>query len=151
MFEPKTTDKLYPTDAALYDNKLRLEEFRSFNPFRFKDLNGLKVLAYPEFEPYYKVIKSLRVVDDEGKFLKSQTDGLRNDVVSAAKNGAYLELLYLKHLPEENSWRTLLEEKLLLELVNLVLDDELPTDTTLSNEQIATAQKTFQTMLNNAS
>lgn len=151
MFEPKTTDRLYPTDTTLYDHKIRLEEFRSFNPFVFKDLNGIRVLAYPEFEVYYKVIKSLKVVDDNGKFLKSQTETLRKDILSAARNGAYLELLYSKHLPEENTWRTLLEEKLLLELVNLVLDVELPTDQTLNNAQIELAQKTFRQMLDNAS
>ena len=151
MFEPKTADKLRSTDSALYDNKLRLEEFRLFNPFELKDLNGIKVLAYPNFEPYFKVIKSLKVIDDNGEFLKSQTQSLRKDIVSAAKQGAYLELLYLKELPDQDYWRTLLEEKLLLELVNLVLDEPLPTDQSLNHFEIETAQKTFKQMLANAS
>lgn len=151
MFEPKTADKLRSTDSALYDNKLRLEEFRLFNPFELKDLNGIKVLAYPNFEPYFKVIKSLKVIDDNGEFLKSQTQSLRKDIVSAAKQDAYLELLYLKELPDQDYWRTLLEEKLLLELVNLVLDEPLPTDQSLNHFKIETAQKTFKEMLKNAS
>lgn len=151
MFEAKTTDILRSTDLALYDNKLKLEEFRLFNPFELKDLNGIRVLAYPNFEPYFKVIKSLKVVDDNGQFLKSQTQSLRKDIVHAAKQSAYLELLYLKNLPPIDTWHTLLEEKLLIELVNLTLDAELPTDRTLSSSEIEIARKAFQEMLNNAS
>ena len=150
MFEPKTADRLRSTDSALYDNKLRLEEFRLFNPFELADLNGLKVLAYPNFEPYFKVIKSLTVVDENGQFLQSQTESLKNDVLAAAKQNAYLELLYLKELPEQDTWRDILEEKLLIELVNLTLDTELPTDRTLDRFEIDLAQKTFKQMLENA-
>lgn len=150
MFEPKTADRLRSTDSALYDNKLRLEEFRLFNPFELTDLNGLKVLAYPNFEPYFKVIKSLTVVDENGQFLQSQTESLKNDVLAAAKQSAYLELLYLKELPEQDTWRDILEEKLLIELVNLTLDTELPTDRALDRFEIDLAQKTFKQMLENA-
>lgn len=151
MFEAKTTDRLHSTDTALYDNKLKLEEFRLFNPFALKDLNGIKVLAYPNFEPYYKVIKSLKVVDENGQFLKSQTNSLRKDIIHAARQAAYLELLYQKVLPPVDSYYTLLEEKLLLELVNLVLETELPTDQPLNASEIDLAQKTFKEMLKNAS
>lgn len=151
MFEAKTTDKLRSTDTALYNNKLKLEEFRLFNPFELKDLNGIKVLARPNFEPYYKVIKSLKVVDENGQFLKNQTNALRKDIVQAARHAAYLDLLYQKELPPADTYYTLMEEKLLIELVNLVLEKELPIDQQLNASEIELAQKTFKEMLKNAS
>ena len=135
-----------------YGNK-KINGFDSIKEFnRYQELKLLeragKISGLTTQVPFELIPKQY---DDNGKFLKSQTETLRKDILSAARNGAYLELLYSKHLPEENTWRTLLEEKLLLELVNLVLDVELPTDQTLNNAQIELAQKTFRQMLDNAS
>ena len=44
-----------------------------------------------------------------------------------------------------------MEEKLLIELVNLVLEKELPIDQQLNASEIELAQKTFKEMLKNAS
>ena len=150
MFEPKKQEKLHSTDLALYDNKLKLDELQNFDPFEKKDLNGLKVLAFPRFEPYYKVIQSLKVTDDNGQFLQSQTESLKKDVLKMSKQETFLELLYLPQLPQDEEYMSLLEEKLLLNLVNLVLDVEIPTDKTLDRLQISQAQKTFKQMLDNA-
>lgn len=150
MFEPKRQDKLHSTDAALYTNKVKLDELSLFNPFELTDLNGLKVLAHNQFEPYYKVIQSLKVTDDNGNFLETQTQTLKQDVLTAAKQDTYLELLYLPELPQEEAYRALLQEKLLLHLVNLVLDVEIPTNQTLNRFEITNAEKTFKKMLENA-
>ncbi|HCU59045.1 MAG TPA: hypothetical protein DIC64_03595 [Alphaproteobacteria bacterium] len=150
MFEPKKQEKLRSTDLALYDNKLKLDEFQSFDPFEMTDLNGLKVLASPRFEPYYKVVMSLKVTDDNGQFLQAQTETLKKDIVKASKQETFLELLYLPEIPEDEDYFALLEEKLLINLVNLVLDVEIPSDRTLDRFEIATARSTFEQMLKNA-
>ena len=143
-------DKLHSTDSALYDNKVRLDELALFNPFELQDLNGLKVFTYAQFEPYYKVIQSLKVTDENGNYLENQTQNLKQDILTTAKHDVYLEMLYLPETPQEETYRALLEEKLLLNLVNLVLDEEIPTDRTLNSFEISNAQKTFKKMLQNA-
>lgn len=150
MFEAKAQKRLRSTDLALYDNKLKLDELQSFDPFEITDLNGLKVLKYPLFEPYYKVIQSLKVTDDNNRFLPSQTESLKKDILKVSKQETYLELLYLTSLPQQEQYIELLQEKLLLNLVNLVLDEELPTNRTLSNFEISLAQAAFKQMLQNA-
>lgn len=150
MFEAKRKDKLHSTDSALYDNKVKLDELSLFDPFEMTDLNGIKVLAHAQFEPYYKVVQSLKVTDDNGEFLENQTQTLKQDVVVAAKQDTYLELLYLPELPQQEAYIDLLEEKLLLHLVNLVLEVEIPTNQTLSRFEINNAEKAFKKMLQNA-
>ncbi len=150
MFEAKAQKRLRSTDLALYDNKLKLDELQSFDPFEITDLNGLKVLKYPLFEPYYKVIQSLKVTDDNNRFLPSQTESLKKDILKVSKQETYLELLYLTSLPAEEQYIELLQEKLLLNLINLVLDEELPTNRTLNSFEISLAQSTFKQMLQNA-
>ncbi|MBR2299274.1 MAG: hypothetical protein IJ870_01710 [Alphaproteobacteria bacterium] len=150
MFEPKKQEKLRSTDLALYDNKLKLDKFQNFDPFEMTNLNGLKVLAYPRFEPYYKVILSLKVNDDNGQFLQAQTESLKKDIVKTSKQETFLELLYLTQIPQDEDYYALLEEKLLLNLVNLVSDVEIPTDRTLDRFEIDMAQSTFNQMLKNA-
>ncbi len=150
MFETKAQEKLRSTDLALYDNKIRLDELQNFDPFEITDLNGLKVLKYPLFEPFYKVVQSLQVTDDNGRFLPSQTESLKKDILKTSKQETFLELLYLPTLPQEEQYLELLQEKLLLNLVNLVLDREIPTDRTLDQFEINLAESTFNQMLRNA-
>ena len=150
MFEPKAKERLRSTDLALYDNKIRLDELQSFDPFEITDLNGLKVLKYPLFEPFYKVVQSLQVTDDKGRFLLSQTESLKKDILKTSRQETFLELLYQVSLPQEDQYLELLQEKLLLNLVNLVLDRELPTDRTLDQFEINLAESTFNQMLENA-
>lgn len=150
MFEPKAKERLRSTDLALYDNKIRLDELQSFDPFEITDLNGLKVLKYPLFEPFYKVVQSLQVTDDKGRFLPSQTESLKKDILKTSRQETFLELLYQVSLPQEDQYLELLQEKLLLNLVNLVLDRELPTDRTLDQFEINLAESTFNQMLENA-
>lgn len=150
MFEAKKKEKLRSTDLALYDNKQKLDEIQKNDPFETADLNGLKVLKNPRFEPYLKVIQSLHVTDEKGAFLKVQTESLKKDIVKASKQETFLELLYLPTEPKQEQYLNLLEEKLLINLVNLVLDVEIPTDRTLDRFEIAQIEKTFKEMLNNA-
>ena len=149
MFEAKEKEKLLPTDSKLYQNKLALDEFENFDPFEITDSKGLKVFKYPDFEPYFKVIYSLRVTDENGGFLPRQTECLKRDILKAAKHETFLELLYQKTPPKKEEYIALLEEKLLLELVNLVLEKELPLNQTLSRDEISLAKKTFKQMIEN--
>ena len=150
MFEAKKKEKLRSTDLALYDNKLKLNEIQKIDPFEMADLNGLKVLKNPRFEPYLKVIQSLQVTDDKGAFLKVQTESLKKDIVKISKQETFLELLYLPSEPKQEQYLNLFEEKLMINLVNLVSDVEIPTDRTLDRSEINQVEKTFKQMLDNA-
>ena len=150
MFEAKKKEKLRSTDLALYDNKLKLNEIQKIDPFEMADLNGLKVLKNPRFEPYLKVIQSLQVTDDKGAFLKVQTESLKKDIVKISKQETFLELLYLPSEPKQEQYLNLFEEKLMINLVNLVFDVEIPTDRTLDRSEINQVEKTFKQMLDNA-
>ncbi len=149
MFETKTKDTLHPTDFRLYQNKLVLDEFEDFDPFEVTDSDGLKIFKYPDFEPYFKVVQSLRVTDDNGAFLPRQTECLKRDIVKTAKQETFLELLYRTTPSDKEQYIALFEEKLYLLLVNLVLEKELPLDRTLERDEISLAQKAFKTMLAN--
>ena len=146
MFEAKNSAKLHSTAPELYRNKLKLDEFMAVDPFEIGDLNGLKILKYTQFEPYYKIIQSLKVTDDDGQFLPKQTESLKSDLVKTSQKETFLEMLYLPDIPEQQKYNDLLEEKLFINLVNLVLNEELPTDRTLTETEITTARKTFQKM-----
>jgi len=150
MFDVKKQEKLHLTDLTLYNNKRKLDELQDFDPFQIIILNGLQVLSLPRFEPYYKVIQSLKVVDENDHFLASQTESLKKDIVATSKKETFLELLYLPESPEEERYFSLLEEKFLLNLVNLTLDRELPMDRSLNSFEIETAESTFKQMLQNA-
>lgn len=150
MFEAKSAEKLHSTAPELYRNKIKLDEFMSVDPFEMGDLNGLKILKHTQFEPYYKIIQSLEVTDDDGNFLPKQTESLKKDITQTAKKETFLELLYLPDTPEQKKYNDLLEEKLFINLVNLVLNKELPTDRSLTESEIATAQKAFRKMLKGA-
>lgn len=150
MFEPKNSEKLHSTSPMLYQNKLVLDELCVFNPFEFVNLEGLKVLHYPEFEEIYKVLQSLQVADDNGVYLPSQTNSLKEDILKTSKQETFIELLYQPVTPQEATYRNILMEKLYLNLVNLVLETELPKDRSLSVQEIELAKKTFKEMLASA-
>lgn len=149
MFEAKAKEKLESTDARIAQNKAILDECEAFNPFETMDINGLAVFKNPDFEPYAKVIASLRVTDENGQFLPRQTSCLQRDILPTAKRLVFLELLYRIEVPTQDQYIKLLEEKLLLLLVNLVLEEELPLNRALKRDESALALKTFKDMLDN--
>ncbi len=149
MFEAKKAEKLHPTDLKAYQNKLRLEELETFDPFEIIDSDGLRIFKNPNFEPYFKIIQSLRVTDNNDTFLPRQTQSLKENILKTARQETFLELVYLKTLPEKERYVSLLEEKLYIILVNLVLEDELPLDRTLTPFEIEKAEKAFKNMLEN--
>jgi len=150
MFGPKNLEKLQPTAKEVYRNKLRLEELSEFEPFAQVDLDGLTVLQYPDFEDFYKVVESLRVTDDNGRYLPRQTEALRKDIVKTSKQLTFLELLYNRVEPDARLYRETFKEKLMINLVNLVIEPEIPTDRPLSGPEILQIKDTFKQMLQSA-
>ncbi|MBQ7659456.1 MAG: hypothetical protein IJS26_01755 [Alphaproteobacteria bacterium] len=150
MFEKKNTEKLDPMSALFARHKTKLDKIMDFDLFEIVDLNGLKVLKYPEFEPYQKVIDSLCVIDNNRQTMPHQTQNLKENIVSCCRRQAFLEMLYDKREPTKERFLNLVQEKLLLCLVNLVLKPKLPLNQTLSREQISLAENTFKSMLKNA-
>lgn len=147
MFGPKSLDKLPSTAPEVYRNKLRLDQLSAFDPFAMTDLDGLKVLANPDFEDFYKVMLSLRVMDDNGRYLPRQTQDLQYDLIKTSKQETFLELLYNVALPEEDLYIDTLKEKLMINMVNLVLEPEIPTDRALSAPEVFQIKETFKEML----
>ncbi len=150
MFGPKPYDKLPSTAPEVYRNKLRLEILSKFDPFAMTDLDGLQVLANPDFEDFYKVLKSLRVMDESGHYLPRQTQDLQFDLIKTSKQETFLELLYNIELPEQGLYEETLKEKLMINMVNLVIDPEIPTDRVLSGPEVYQVKDTFQNMLQSA-
>ncbi|MBE6451549.1 MAG: hypothetical protein IJF12_02345 [Alphaproteobacteria bacterium] len=150
MFGPKTLDKLPPTAPEVYRNKLRLEELSEFDPFAMTDLGGLQVLQNPDFEDFYKVLKSLRITDDNGVYLPRQTQDLYFDLVKISKQETFLELLYNFAVPDKDLYIDTLKEKLMINMVNLVIEPELPTDRALSAPEVFQVKDTFNNMLASA-
>ncbi len=147
MFAPKSFEKLPPIAREVYRNKLRLDELKAFDPFEKVNLNGLQVLRYPEFEDFSKVLESLRVMDDNGRYQPRQTADLKKDIVKTAKQETFLELLYNIKIPEQDLYIEILKEKLMINLVNLVLEKEIPTNRSLSGPEILEVKETFKQML----
>ena len=147
MFAPKSFEKLPSTAKEVYRNKLRLDELSAFDPFEIADLNGLQVLRYPEFEDFFKVLNSLRVMDDNGRHQPQQTAKLKKDIIKTSKQETFLELLYNIKTPEQDLYIETLKEKLMINLVNLVLEKEIPTDRGLSGPEILQVKETFKQML----
>lgn len=147
MFGPKTLDKLPSTAPEVYRNKLRLEELSAFDPFAITDLDGLQVLANPDFEDLYKVLNSLRVTDDNGHYMPRQTQDLHYDLLKVSKQETFLELLYNFAIPEMDLYIDTLKEKLMINMVNLVIDPEIPTDRSLSGPEVLQVKDTFKNML----
>ncbi len=150
MFGPKPYDKLSSTAPEVYRNKLRLEELSEFEPFAMTDLDGLQVLEHPDFEDFYKVLKSLRVMDENGHYLPRQTQDLQFDLIKTSKQETFLELLYNIELPEQSLYEETLKEKLMINMVNLVIDPEIPTDRALSGPEVYQVKDAFQNMLQSA-
>ncbi len=150
MFGPKTLDKLPSTAPEVYRNKLRLEELNEFDPFAMVDLDGLQVLKNPDFEDLYKVLKSLRVMDDNGHYLPRQTQDLYYDLLKTSKQETFLELLYNLSIPDMETYIDTLKEKLMINMVNLVLEPEIPTDRALSGPEVFQVKDTFKNMLMSA-
>ncbi len=147
MFGPKSLEKLSSTAREVYRNKLRLEELSAFDPFEMTNLHGLDVLKYAEFEDFYKVVNSLRVMDDGGRYLPRQTEDLKRDIVKTSKQETFLELLYEVKIPERNLYIETLKEKLMINLANLVLDPEIPSGRKLSGPEVFQIKETFKQML----
>lgn len=150
MFAPKSLEKLPSTAREVYRNKLRLDELAAFEPFEMTDLNGLQILKYPDMEDFFKVVNSLRVMDDNGRYQPRQTEDLKRDVLKMSKQQAYLELLYNVKIPEKELYIETLKEKMMINLVNLVIDPELPTDRNLSGPEVFQIKEAFKQMLTTA-
>ncbi len=150
MFAPKSFKKLPSTAREVYLNKLRLDELAVVNIFETVNLNGLEVLKHPEFEDFYKVINSLRVMDDEGCYQPRQTEDLKRDIVKTSKQEAFLELLYNVETPDRNLYWETLKEKMMINLANLILEPEVPTDRNLSGPEIYQVKEAFKQMLASA-
>lgn len=150
MFAPKSFKKLPSTAREVYLNKLRLDELAVVDIFETVNLNGLEVLKHPEFEDFYKVINSLRVMDDEGCYQSRQTEDLKRDIVKTSKQEAFLELLYNVETPDRNLYWETLKEKMMINLANLILEPEVPTDRNLSGPEIYQVKEAFKQMLASA-
>lgn len=150
MFGPKTLDKLPSTAPEVYRNKLRLDELGTFDPFAMVNLDGLEVLQNPDFEDFYKVLISLRVTDNNGRYLPRQTQDLYFDLVKTSKQETFLELLYNFAIPEMDLYIDTLKEKLMINMVNLIIEPEIPTDRALSGPEVFQVKETFNKMLENA-
>ena len=150
MFGPKTLDKLPSTSPEIARNKLRLDELGTFEPFAMTDLEGLEVLQHPDFEDFYKVLLSLRVMDDEGRYLPRQTRDLHYDLIKTSKQETYLELLFNITTPTMELYIDTLKEKLMINMVNLMIEPEILTDRSLSGPEIFQIKDTFSKMLENA-
>lgn len=150
MFGPKTLDKLPSTAPEVYRNKLRLDELGMFEPFAMTNLDGLEVLENPDFEDFYKVLISLRVMDNNGRYLPRQTQDLHFDLIKTSKQETFLELLYNFIIPEMDLYIDTLKEKLMINMVNLMIEPEIPTDRPLSGPEVFQIKDTFNKMLENA-
>lgn len=150
MFAPKSFKKLPSTAREVYLNKLRLDELAVVDIFETVNLNGLEVLKHPEFEDFYKVINSLRVMDDDGRYQPRQTEELKKDIIKTSKQEAFLELLYNVETPDRNLYWETIKEKLMINLANLILEPEIPTDRNLSGPEIYQIKETFKQMLASA-
>lgn len=150
MFAPKSLEKLPSTAREVFRNKLRLDELAVYNPFEMTDLNGLQVLKYPDMEDFYKVINSLRVMDEAGRFQPRQTEDLKRDILRTSRQETFLELLYNVKLPEKDLYIETLKEKMMINLVNLILEPEIPTDRSLSGPEVFQVKETFKQMLTSA-
>lgn len=147
MFAPKSFKKLPATAREVYLNKLKLDELAMYNPFETTFLNGLQVLSHPEFEDFYRVLNSLRVMDDNGMYQPRQTEDLKKDIIKTSRQEAFIELLYNTETPDKNLYIETLKEKLMINLVNLLIDPEIPTDRNLSGPEIYQVKETFKQML----
>lgn len=150
MFGPKTIEKLPTTSRDVYRNKLILDELGTFNPFEMAEFDGLKVLKYPEFEEFHSVVLSLRVTDENGRYMPRQTQDLQRDLIKMSKQQVFLELLYNVQPPEADLYKETLKEKMMINLANLVLEPEIPTDRNLSGPEIFQVKETFKQMLASA-
>lgn len=147
MFAPKSFKKLPATAREVYLNKLRLDELAMYNPFETTFLNGLQVLSHPEFEDFYRVLNSLRVMDDNGMYQPRQTEDLKKDIIKTSRQETFIELLYNTETPDKDLYLETLKEKLMINLVNLLIDPEIPTDRNLSGPEIYQVKETFKQML----
>ncbi len=147
MFAPKSFKKLPATAREVYLNKLKLDELAMYNPFETTFLNGLQVLSHPEFEDFYRVLNSLRVMDDNGMYQPRQTEDLKKDIIKTSRQEAFIELLYNTETPDKDLYLETLKEKLMINLVNLLIDPEIPTDRNLSGPEIYQVKETFKQML----
>lgn len=150
MFGPKNIEKLPTTSRDVYRNKLILDELAMFNPFEMAEFDGLKVLKYPEFEEFHMVLLSLRVTDENGRYMPRQTQDLQRDLVKMSKQQVFLELLYNVQPPEVELYKETLKEKMMINLANLVLEPEIPTDRNLSGPEVFQVKETFKQMLASA-
>ena len=86
-------------------------------------------------------------MDDNGTYRPRQTEDLKKDIIRTAKQETFLELLYDIKVPEQDTYLDILKEKLMINLVNLVLEKEIPTDRGLSGPEILQVKETFKQML----
>ena len=147
MFSAKSYNKLPSTAREVKRNKICLEAFQGFNPLAQKKDGSL---LYPVFADFLKVIRSLCVVDDTGFKMPRQTADLQKDIVQTAKHDTYVELVYNEQEPTLEVYLETLEEKLMINLVNLILEPEIKTNGALNAAEIARVKEVFAQMLKKA-
>lgn len=59
-------------------------------------------------------------------------------------------MLYNIKLPEQEDYIEILKEKLMINLANLMIDPEIPTDRCLSGPEVLQVKETFKQMLASA-
>ena len=144
MFSVKSFHKLPPTAKEVARNREVLSALSGFNPFE-RDRGG--ALKHPEFADFLKVINSLRVVDNNARQMNRQTNDLQKDVIKNAKHDTFLELVFNAERPSAQLYADVLQDKLAVNLANLILEPEISATKALSVEEIARIKDAFYKML----
>lgn len=147
MFSAKIFNKLPSTAREIDRNKICLEAFTSFNPFE-KKKDGTP--RYSAFADIIKVVRSLRVVDGTGHPIPQQTADLQKDVVETSKHDTYAELVYNADVPTLDLYIETLQEKMMINLTNLISEPEIKVYGPLTAAEIARVKETFAQMLKKA-
>lgn len=147
MFSARNFNKLPSTAREIERNKICLEAFASFNPFEEKK-DGTP--RYEAFADIIKVVRSLRVVDATGHQIPRQTADLQKDIVETSKHDTYAELVYNADIPTLDLYVETLQEKLMINLTNLISEPEIKINGPLTAAEIARVKETFAQMLKKA-
>lgn len=147
MFSAKNYNKIPSTAREVQRNKICLEAFANLNPFEKKSDGKLR---YPSFADYLKVVLSLRVTDDLGFQVPRQTADLQHNIMQTAFHDTYVELVYNAEEPTLELYLETLEEKLMINLANLVLQPEIKSLGVHSAAEIARIKEAFAQMLRKA-
>lgn len=137
--------------SRLLSNVAALDRLSALNPFEMTETDGRSTLKRPEFHKVFKVMKALRVTEDDGSESDASADrDLRTTLTEAAKLRAYLRLCVSPEEVTEELYCRNLEEILELNIVNLLIIDkivsEYPLDKTDRDRLTAEFEKLLQTV-----